>query len=148
MAIGARIYKVALIILRDVGNDSNGRKINSRGTSEFGRESVMGAKGAKWKSTPLTDWFFAVKEGVMRHVLVSPYEVYEMLTEVNKEQQQGRWMIKIGTSGKKETYSTMNVLTRAIESIAGKMRKDQAFQAMRSNEERETRSFLTQPMDN
>ena len=72
MAIGARIYKVALIILRDVGNDSNGRKINSRGTSEFDRDSVMGEKGEGLESMDVAVWNLAIKEGVPKHVIGSP----------------------------------------------------------------------------
>ena len=33
-AIGAKVYQVAMAILRDIGNDAKGRKINSRGTAE------------------------------------------------------------------------------------------------------------------
>ena len=32
--IGTKIYQTAVVILRDIGNDSMGRKINSRGTTE------------------------------------------------------------------------------------------------------------------
>ena len=38
----------------------------------------------------------------MKHVPVRPYEVYEMMMEVNKAQMQGRWRIRIGTAGEKD----------------------------------------------
>ena len=66
------------------GNESDGIKINSRGTAEFLRDSSMGEKGEDWRSMAVADWLLEIKEGVMNHVPVSPYEVYEMLMEVNK----------------------------------------------------------------
>ena len=72
----------------------------------------------------------------MGNLTVSPFEAYEMLTEVDNAQKKGRLGIRICATGEKESYSTLNVMSRAIERILGKMANDQAFHAMRNNEER------------
>ena len=87
--IGAQIYQIALIISRDLGNDINGSKISSRGTSEFERDPVMSGKGEDWKSTAVADWFLSITEGVLKHVLVIPFEVYEMWMDVSEAQKRG-----------------------------------------------------------
>ena len=43
--------------------------------------------------------------------------------------------IRIGTSGKKESYATLGIMTSTIDRIVGEMSKDQAFEAMRKIEE-------------
>ena len=77
----------------------------------------------------------SMKEGAIKNVLSGPFELYEMSTEVNKEQKQGRMKIRIGASWEKESYATLNIMTSTIDSIAGEMSTDQAFEAMEKIEE-------------
>ena len=49
-AIGIQIYQFALIILRDMGSESNGRTINIPGASEFECESATWGFGDGWRS--------------------------------------------------------------------------------------------------
>ena len=56
--------------------------------------------------------------------------------DFNKEQKQGGLKIRIGTSGKKEPYATLDIMTSTIDSIVGEMSQDQAFGAMKRSEER------------
>ena len=62
------------------------------------RGSVTGEKGEEWRSIAVSDRFLALKEGVIPHVLASPFEVYEILMGINREQTQGRMQIRVGTS--------------------------------------------------
>ena len=48
--IGANIYQVAMVIQRGLGDDTKGRKINSRGTTEAEYGSLTGIDGAEWQS--------------------------------------------------------------------------------------------------
>ena len=43
-AIGKQIYQFSLIVLRDIGNEPHGRKINSSGTAERGSDEVIGGE--------------------------------------------------------------------------------------------------------
>ena len=95
-----------------------------------------GGEGGNWKSPSVTEWYLMMKEGVANHVLAIPFELYEMLMDVHKEQKQGRLGNWVGAAGKRETYSTLNIMAIAIDSVVGEMSKDQAFEAMRRSEER------------
>ena len=71
--IGAKIYQFAMIVLRALGNESNGRKINSRGGAEEECGVTTWEKGAGWGSVAGIDWFLAPKEGVLQSVLAAPF---------------------------------------------------------------------------
>ena len=73
--------------------------------------------GESWKSIAVSDWFLALKEGMLHHVLASPFEVYGNPMEINREQTQGRTKIPFGATGKREAYSTLNVTTITAEGI-------------------------------
>ena len=118
-AIGDQTYQFALIILRERGNDTKGRKINSRGAAELERDTSMGGGGEDWGSPALTEWYMGTQEGAMENVLASPFGIYEMSIDVNKEQNQARLKIRIGTAGKKESYSTLDSMTSTIDNSVG-----------------------------
>ena len=93
--IGPRIYQVAAIILRDIGNDTHGRKTNSRRTPEGECGSATGDEGDRWKSPHIADCFLTMKERIVGYVMISPFEIYELLVETNREHQ-GRMEIRSG----------------------------------------------------
>ena len=47
--------------------------------------------GEDWRSLSVTDWYVEMKEGAIKHVIVSPFELYEMLMDVNKNKRMGDW---------------------------------------------------------
>ena len=47
--IGANIYQVAMVIQRGLGDDTKGRKINSRGIAEEECGPTTGIDGEGWK---------------------------------------------------------------------------------------------------
>ena len=55
-----------------------------------------------------------MKDGAIKHVLAVRFDLYEMLMDVRKGQKQGRAKIRIGAEGKKESYSTMGIMTSTI----------------------------------
>ena len=63
-------------------------------------ETVLGERGADGKSIEVGMWWICVKDGVVNHVLASPYEIYDILMEVNHEQKQTRLKLRIGPTGK------------------------------------------------
>ena len=72
----------------------------------------------------VTNRYVEIEEGATNHVLVSPFEPYEMLTEVNNEKEKGRMKSTIGAAGMKESYATLNIMAKTTERIVGKMAKD------------------------
>ena len=72
-----------MAILRDTGNDTYGRKINSRGTAEGECGPMTGNGGEVWKSVYINDWFAALGEWIAPHGMISPCEVYELSMEIN-----------------------------------------------------------------
>ena len=61
-----------------------------------------------------------MKDGLTHHVLVSPFELYGILTDVNHAQVEERLEIRIGSAGKTEAYATLNIMTNAIGGIVWK----------------------------
>ena len=60
--IGPHIYQVAMMMIqRDIGNDSDGRKPNSRGDADDECGSVAVVDGEAWGSIAVIDWFLALK---------------------------------------------------------------------------------------
>ena len=69
----------------------------------------------------------------MKHVLVSPFELFEILMEVDHEQKQGRLKIRIGTKGETESNATLNIVTKATDGIVGRKPKEKVPQSMQSS---------------
>ena len=84
--IGEKIYQHAMTTMREYGNDNRGGKLNSRKWAEEQCETDLGDRGEDWKSIAISKWWICVKDGVMNHVLLGPYEIYEIRMEANHEQ--------------------------------------------------------------
>ena len=95
----------------------------------------MGGDGEDWESPSVAEWYLAIKEGATNHVLVAPFDLYEMLMEVNREQKQGRLKIGISAAGMEESYATLDVMAKTIEGVVGKMSKDQVLPIEENNKE-------------
>ena len=54
-----------------------------------GATHPWGGDGEDWESLSSTERYMATKEGGIKHVLVTPSELYEMLMGAKKEQKQG-----------------------------------------------------------
>ena len=115
------------------GNDTNGSRINSRKTSEFECATFTGEDGEDWKSLSSNERYLSITEGSMKHVLVSPFELFEILMEVDHEQKQGRLKIRIGTKGETESNATLNIVTKATDGIVGRKPKEKVPQSMQSS---------------
>ena len=99
--VWAKIYQFAMTILREHGNIPNWRKINSRGTEEADCGPITGETGDGRRSAAFSDWFLALKERVLRHVIASPFEVYEISMEINRDQTKGRMKVRSGPKERK-----------------------------------------------
>ena len=66
----------------------------------------------------IKDLFLTLKVGVMSHVLVTPFEIFEILMEINREPE-GRMGIRIGTS--RGARSAINLMKSAPDGIVGKL---------------------------
>ena len=64
---------------------------------------------------------------------VGECEIFEMLMDVNHEQRQGRWKLRIGPTGKTGTYAALNKVTQTIDGIVGYKSKEEVDQATRSS---------------
>ena len=70
---------------------------------------------------------------MMKHFLARPYEIIEILTELNQMQRQQMLKLRIGSTGKTGSYSTLNIMTQTTDGIAGQRSREEAAQAMRNN---------------
>ena len=118
--IGAKIYHFALLIMREKGNDSNGSKINRRKWAEEECGAVMGNDGEDWKSIEASQWRLNLKGTVLRHVLLSPYEVYEISMVGNREGGNPRLKLRVGPTGNTGSYAALNIITHPIGGIVGR----------------------------
>ena len=95
--IGETIYVYTLWILKRMGNDSMGCKINREGLVEAELEIPLGEKG-DWETISIAQWWTAIKENFILHVFVSPVEIWEILTGRNQEIRFPRQKLRIGTA--------------------------------------------------
>ena len=61
-----------------------------------------------------------MKDGPTKHDLVSPYGIYEILTEATHAQRQPMIKLRIGSAGKTGPYATLNISTQTIDGVVGK----------------------------
>ena len=73
-----------LWILRRVGSDSKGSKINRRGCVEQELEMPLGEKGDGRGAIPLNQRRIEMEEDFLLHVFIAPIEIWEILTEWNQ----------------------------------------------------------------
>ena len=83
--LGETIYVYTLRILKMMGNDSMGSKINREGFVEMELEMPLGEKGEDWNTISIAHWWVMMKENFLLHVLVSPIEILEILMGWNHE---------------------------------------------------------------
>ena len=118
--IGSKIYQSTVMILKDIGHWSMWRKINSRWAMEEECGSMTGRDEEDSKSMHVVDCFRALKGGIVSHVQASHFEIFEILIGINREQGP-RAGLRIGTSWKKEQYSTLNIAQKTADRIMGRM---------------------------
>ena len=120
-AIGLKLYRSTVLILREGGPYSMGRKINIRGTAYGDFGSLTGNGNEEWETMRANDWFLTLKVGALSHVLVSPVGTFEIPMEINREQE-GRADLRIGTPGNHSainlTKSTSDEIVGGLDSIA------------------------------
>ena len=73
----------------------------------------------------------------MPHVLISPFGIYEVLAEMNRERK-GRMEMRVGTSGKREIYSKLNIARSTAGDMVANMDTSKAS-GYEANPERNTR---------
>ena len=66
--------------MRWKGNDSMGSEINRMSQVEAELEIPMGDKGGDWETISIAQWWMMMKDQFILHVLVSPIEIWEILT--------------------------------------------------------------------
>ena len=68
----------------------------------------------------IIDWFRALNGGILPNVQVSPFGIYDILTEINRERK-GRAKQRVGTSGKNGPYSTLDIMKKTSGEIVWDM---------------------------
>ena len=56
-----------------------------------------------------------MKDAALKHVLVSPYGIFEILMEVSREQQARGLELRIGATGNPWSYATLNIMAHTID---------------------------------
>ena len=69
----------------------------------------------------------------MNRVPASPYEIYEILAEVNNAHKQPRMKLRIGSTGKTRSYATLNITTQPIVGVFGKKSRDEVTLSMKNS---------------
>ena len=82
--LGEMIYVYTLWILKRMGNDPNGRKINRRGCVEQELEMPLGGKWGDWKTISLNQRWIEMEESFLHRVFISPIEIWEIPMEWNQ----------------------------------------------------------------
>ena len=97
-----------------------GSKIDRKGIVEQELEIQLGAKGEGRETIPVSHWWLVLKEHFILHLLVSPIEICEILTEWNQEIRQIRQKLRIGNTGNAGPGNPeINALVGAIDGIVG-----------------------------
>ena len=97
--LGETIYVYTPWILKRMGDDSMGSKINREVLVEAELEMSMGKKGEEWETISIAQWWIVMKEHFLLHVFVSPIEILEILMGRNHEIRPPRRKLRIGTTG-------------------------------------------------
>ena len=83
--LGETIYAYTMWILKRMGNDSMGSKINRKGLVEMELEMPLGEKGEDWEAISISHWWVMMEENFLLHALVIPIGVWEILMGRNHE---------------------------------------------------------------
>ena len=79
----------------------------------------------------INDWLLPPKEGIVPHVMISPFEVYEIWMGINRKHAPGQMEIRVAASGKGgNTYSTLNIMEITSGCIVGNVSEKQASAEM------------------
>ena len=65
----------------------------------------------------ISDWFLTLKVGVLSHVIISPFEIFEVRVEINRGQE-GMMRLRIGTA---RTHPATNLTKRTSDEIVGQL---------------------------
>ena len=117
--VGEALYQQTLMILRNLRNDSNGRKTNSRRWvgSECGIH--VGEIGEDRETISVTQWWMGLKDAFLKHFLVISFGIFEILMGHNREEGNPRMQPIVGSEGNTGNVAAINVMVDAIEGIVG-----------------------------
>ena len=101
---GSNLYQAEVVILREGGYYSTGRKFNSRRTAEAECGSTTGHENEEWRTVRIDDWFLELKVGIPPH-----RHLGSLRPMVINREQEGMAKLRIGTYG---YHSAINI-TRA-----------------------------------
>ena len=114
------IYVYTLWILRRLGSDPKGSKINRRGWVKQELEMPLGEKGENWKTISLSQWWVGMEEYILLHVFISPIEIWEILTGRNQGLRNPRRKLGIGNTGNAGPGNpATNAILDVIEGVVG-----------------------------
>ena len=91
------------------------------------------AAGIKWKAVDARDWYRAMRLGIFKHAFVSPFEMMEMLTQANAEEDP-MFKIRVGMAGANNSlgrYGALNIIEKSAEAeIESQKQKYENLQLM------------------
>ena len=67
---------------------------------------------------------------MLKNFPVSPYGIFEILMEVNRDEKNPRLRLRIGETGNARSYATRNISTQSIGGVAGRRSVDEAESAL------------------
>ena len=129
--VGDALYQQTLMILRNLRNGPNGRKANSRKWAESECGIQIGENGEDWKTISVILWWMRLEDACLKHVLVRPYEIFEISMGHNREEEWNpRRNLRIGTTGTACNVAAINVMVETIEGVVGAQSLVEANEAL------------------
>ena len=111
------------MIMRKRGNYYKERKINSR-KWEGGECGIpIEENGEEWETIPISQWRLYLKDAFVKHVLASPYEIYEILMGHNRELNP-RKKLRIGATGNAGVVAICVMVETIVGTVGGLARVD------------------------
>ena len=70
---------------------------------------------------------------MLKNFPVSPYGIFEILMEVNRDEKNPRLRLRIGETGDTGSYAALNISTHPIDGLVGRRSVDEAESALSGN---------------
>ena len=121
--VGDALYRQTLMVMRNLGNGTDGRKIDSRkwvggwGGPECGIQ--IGENGEDWETISVILRCVSLEDAFLKNVLVSPYEILEILMGHNREEGNPRRKLRIGTARNAGNVASINAMVETIDGVVG-----------------------------
>ena len=108
--IGEALYQQTRMIMRKMGSDFKGRRINIRKWAGCECGIKMGENGEEWETISVSLWRMGLWGAFSKHVLASTYEIFAVLMDHNRGEVNPRRKLRIDTTGNARSQASINAM--------------------------------------